>query len=101
MPEIRTANGSITAERAGANSVAWVHGIFAGAAAGSGLVCYMLSQSLQPALESAGLGGIWLDVCLLAGGLVGLALALSPRPLSRGNGALRTTESAQEPAGGA
>ena len=69
MPEIGTANSAT--HRA--------HGIFAGAAAGSGLFFYLLSQSLQPALQTAGLDGMWLDVCLLAGGLAGLWWALSPR----------------------
>ena len=79
MPEIGTANGSITAGPANADSAAWAHGIFAGAAAGSGLFFYLLSQSLQPALQTAGLDWMWLDVCLLAGGLAGLWWALSPR----------------------
>ena len=88
MPEIGTANGSITAEPANANSEGWAHGIFVGAAAGSSLFFYLLSQSLQPALESAGVDGMWLDVCLLAGGLLGLWWALSPQHSSRGNGAV-------------
>ena len=66
MPEIGTANGSITAGPANANSAAWAHCIFAGAAAGSGLFFYgewlivINSESLQPALQTAGLDGMWL-----------------------------------------
>ena len=78
MPEIGTPNGSIAAEPEPAGLGAWVYGIFVGAAASSGLFLYLLSQSLQPALASAGLPGIWLDICLLVGGLAGLVA--SPLP---------------------
>ena len=79
---------SIATEPVHAGSGAWVHGIFVSAAAGSGLFFYLLSQSLQPALESTGLNGIWFDVCLLVGGLAGLWRALSPPNPSRRNEAV-------------
>ena len=84
MPEIATQ--STEAEPAHAGLGAWLLGISVSASAGSGF--YLLSQSLQPALESAGLNGIWFDVCLLVGGLAGLWRALSTPNPSRRNEAV-------------
>ena len=81
MTQSRTADTSIAA--APVRGGAWVHAIFLCAAATSGVLFYLLSQSLQPVLANAGVDGIWLDACLFVGGFVGLWLALSPQPPSQ------------------
>ena len=76
MPENPTPDRPAATASTGAP---WLCAVFLSAATATGLLFYLLSQSLQPVLSSAGVDGICLDRCLLVGGLIGLWLSLAPQ----------------------
>ena len=75
---METPNEARPSEPALSSGVALLAGAFLCASASAGPLLYVLSQSVQPVIESAGFDGCWLDIFLFLGGLAALWRILSP-----------------------